>query len=142
MTEIALRFHHRNKKDCAGYKPVDDDRDRGPSVLVNRTFVSEYCRGMDPAKANPTLIVQGVSTPSTSTDARPPNVTGIALRFHHADDGKFAYFKPVDAARAPGPSVFVDQTLVSEYFRGLETERATVTLIVRSARTGRVGVGE
>ena len=142
MTEIALRFHHRNKKNCAYYKPVDDDRDRGPSVLVNQTFVSEYFRGMDPATTKPTLIVQGVSRPSTSMDARSPNATEIALRFHHTDNGKFAYFKPVDAARAPGPSVFVDQTLVSEYFRGLEPERARVTLIVRRARTGRTGLGE
>ena len=140
MTEIALRFHHRNKKNCVYYKPVGDDRDRGPSVLVNQTFVSEYFRGMDPATTKPTLIVQGVSRPSTSTAARPPNATEVALRFHHTDNGKFAYFKPVDAARAPGPSVFVDQTLVSEYFQGLEPGRARVTLIVR--RAGRAGLGE
>jgi hypothetical protein len=62
MTEIALRFHHRNEKNCACYKPVDDDRDPGPSVLVNRTFVSEYFRGLEPERARMTLIVRSAPT--------------------------------------------------------------------------------
>ncbi len=147
MTEIELRFDHRNKKNCAyyrpvDYRPVDDDPDRGPSLLVNQTFVSEYFRGMDPENAGPTLIVRDVSTRSTSTDARPPKMTKIELRFHHLDNGNFSYYKSVDDDRDRGPSLFVNQTLVSEYFRGMDPENTKATLIVGNASNGRTGVGE
>ena len=47
MTEIAFRFDHRDKKGCACYRPIDHgpvhgDPARGPSLLVNRAFVSEH----------------------------------------------------------------------------------------------------
>ena len=66
MTEIALRFDHRDKKNCAYYRPVDyrpvhDDPARGPSLLVNQTFVSEYFRGMDPKNTSGALILGNVS---------------------------------------------------------------------------------
>ena len=61
MTKIELRFHHRDKKNCAYYKPFGDDRAPGPSLFVDQTFVSEYFPGVDPQKARPTLILETVS---------------------------------------------------------------------------------
>ena len=61
MTTIELRYHHRNRKNCAYYKPAGGDRAPGPSRFVDQTFVSEYCRGVDPWKARPTLILEAVS---------------------------------------------------------------------------------
>ena len=45
-----MRFDHRDKKGCAYC-------DRGPSLLVNQTLVSEYFRGMDPENARAALIL-------------------------------------------------------------------------------------
>ena len=141
MTKIELRFHQRNKKNCAYFKPVGDDRDRGSSVRVNQTFVSEYFRGISPEKARPTLIVRSVETPWASPDARSPKMTKIELRYHHTDNGNFSYYKPVGDDRAPGPSLFVDQTFISAYFRGMDPQKARPTLILETVSGGRAGVG-
>ena len=66
MTEIALRFDHRDKKGCACYGPIDyspvhRDPARGQSLLVTRTLVSEYFRGMDPKNTRAALILGDVS---------------------------------------------------------------------------------
>ena len=65
MTEIALRFDHRDKKGRAysrpiDYSPVHRDSARGPSLLVTRTLVSEYFRGMDPKDTRAALILGNV----------------------------------------------------------------------------------
>ncbi len=62
MTKSELRFDHRDNKNCSCYRPVGEDRDRGPSLFINQTFVSGYFRGMAPENAKPTLIVGNVST--------------------------------------------------------------------------------
>ena len=59
MTKIELRHHHVDNHDYVYHRPVDDDDgERGPSPLVNRTLVSEYFRGTRPERARLTLIVE------------------------------------------------------------------------------------
>ena len=130
MTKIELRFDHRDEKNCSYFKPVDDHRARGPSLLVNRTAVSKYFDEMDPKNTRATLVVQDVSTPCTSRDARSPRMTRIELRFHHIDNSNFSYFKPVDDHRARGPSLLVNRTFVDDYFRNRDPKKARVTLVV------------
>ena len=69
-------------------------------------------------------------------------MTKIELRFHDLDNGNFSYCKPVDDGRDRGPSLFINQTFVSGYFRGMAPENAKPTLIVGNVSTGRAGVGE
>ena len=147
MTEIALRFDHRDKKNCAYYRPIDyspvhGDPARGPSLLVNRAFVSEYFRGVDPKRTRPMFIVRVVSSPSTSTHLRPPKMRKIGLRFHHLDNGGFSYYKSVGDHRDRGPSLLVNRTFVSEYFRGMDPKNTRAALILGNVSAGRAGVGE
>ena len=62
MTKIELRYHHTDNKSYHYYKPADDERGsslRGPSLLVNQTFVAEqFRRKIDPERARLTLIVE------------------------------------------------------------------------------------
>ena len=55
-TRVALRFDHDDGR-CTYYKPVDDNRRRGASVLVNQTFVGKYFRRIPPEHARLTLVV-------------------------------------------------------------------------------------
>ena len=112
---IELRLHHSNKRGCAYYKPVDAYHKMGRSVLVNQTFVSEYFGGRQPENAR--LLIFG----DNDHEARAPQ--RIALRYHHIDNGKYAYYKPVSAYYAPGPSVLVEHSLVSDYFGRIRPER-------------------
>lgn len=61
--KIELRYHHTDKHGYVYYKPADDERGsslRGPSLLVNQTFVAEQFREreIDPKRARLTLIVE------------------------------------------------------------------------------------
>lgn len=63
MTKIRLRYDHTDNKSVHYYKPADDERGsslRGPSLLVNKTFVDDQFRerGIDPKRARLTLIVE------------------------------------------------------------------------------------
>ena len=55
----------------------------------------------------------------------------IELRFDHTDNHGYVYYKPVDDTRR-GPSLLVNQTLVSGHFRGMKPENAKLTLIVEN----------
>ena len=58
----------------------------------------------------------------------------ITLRFRPPrDTHNAAYYKPSDEDDGPGPSLWVNQSFVNEYFRGLKPEHAKLTLLV-SAR--------
>ena len=63
MTKIELRYHHTDNQGYVYYKPADDERGssrRGPSLLVNQTFVDEQFLNLkiDPKRARLTLIVE------------------------------------------------------------------------------------
>ena len=133
MTMIELCFDHRDKKNCSYYRPVGCrpvDHDRGPSLLVNQTFVSGFFGRLDPKNAMLTFIVQNVSSPSASPDARPSGMKKLRLRFHYIDNGGFSYYKRVGDHRDRGPSLLVNQTLVADYFRGMDPEYTRATLVV------------
>ena len=128
MTPIEVRYHHTNNRSCHYYKPADDERgsfvpSRGASLLVNRTMVAEQFRGVDPERARLTLTVEA------------PEMTKIELRYHHTDNQGYVYYKPADDERgssATGPSLLVNRTLVAEQFRGVDPQRAKLTLTVEN----------
>lgn len=126
---IELAFHHFDSV-WSYSKPVGKADEPGPSVLVNRTFVRENFRGADPERAKLTLIVESVGV--GDVDERMDGTSArTALRFEH-DDGRFVYFKPVDDDRARGASLLVNQMFVAEQFRGVDPERAKLTLTVEN----------
>ena len=58
-------------------------------------------------------------------------MTKIELRYHHTNNRGHVYYKPVDDDDGGrGPTLLVNQTLVSEHFRGTRPEHARLTLIV------------
>ena len=70
-------------------------------------------------------------------------MTKIELRYHHTDNKSYVYYKPADderrSSRRAGPSLLINQTLVAEHFRGLDAERARLTLIVEQRVNSRPG---
>jgi len=93
MTETALRFDHRDKKDCACYRPIDyslvhGDPARGPSLLVNGAFVSEYldnggfsyCKSVgDHRDRGPSLLVNRTFVSEYFRGMDPKNTSGALI---------------------------------------------------------------
>ena len=66
-----------------------------------------------------------------------PAATSIELRYRPSRERKaapVAYYKPDDVDDGQGPSLFVNQTFVKKYFRGVEPQQARPILIVESSR--------
>ena len=62
-------------------------------------------------------------------------MTKIELRYDHTDNNGYHYYKPVDergSSRRTGPSLLVNRTLIAEQFRGVDPERAKLTLTVEN----------
>ena len=60
-------------------------------------------------------------------------MTKVELRYHHPNNQGHVYYKPVDDDDSKrGPTLLVNQTLVSEYFRGKRAEHARLTLIAEN----------
>ena len=61
-------------------------------------------------------------------------MTKIELRYHHTDNKGYVYYKPAGdergSSRLTGPSLLVNRTLIAEQFRGVDPERAKLTLTV------------
>lgn len=64
-------------------------------------------------------------------------MTKIELRYHHTDNKSYHYYKPADDERGSsvpsrGASLLVNQMFVAEQFRGVDPERAKLTLTVEN----------
>ena len=120
------------------YKPGGADDGPGPSLWVNPAFVEGYFRGVAPEQAKLTLVVKpdrhAVDHPAITAGG--PAATRINLRYRPSREKKaapVAYYKPDNVDDEQGPSLFVNQTFVKGYFRGVEPQRARPILIVEHA---------
>ena len=136
--QIKLRYSPSSDKRAAPlsrYKPGGADDGPGPSLWVNPAFVEGYFRGVTPEQARLTLVVEpnrhAVDHPAITGDG--PAATRIKLRHRPPREKKaapVAYYKPDNVDDEQGPSLFVNQTFVKGYFRGVEPQRARPVLIV------------
>ena len=122
------------------YKPGGADDGPGPSLWVNPAFVEGYFPGVTPEQARLTLVVKpnrhAVDRPAVTGDG--PAATRIELRYRPSREKKaapVAYYKPDNADDEQGPSLFVNQTFVKKYLRGVEPQRARPILIVEHSRS-------
>ena len=121
------------------YKPGGADDGPGPSLWVNPAFVEGYFGGVPPEHARLTLVVKpnrhAADHPATTGGG--PAATRIELRYRPSREKKaapVAYYKPDNVDDEQGPSLFVNQTFVKGYFRGVEPQRARPILIVEQPR--------
>ena len=139
--QIKLRYCDEREGPGSYYKPGNAGDGRGPSLWVNPAFVEGYFRGVTPKQARLTLVVKpdrhAVDHPAFTAGG--PAATRINLRYRPSREKKaapVAYYKPDNVDDEQGPSLFVNQTFVKGYFRGVEPQRARPVLIVEHFRPG------
>lgn len=134
MKKSKLLFDHVNRSGFAYFKPAGCLHRPGPSLFVNPTLVSRHFGGLEPERTSVALA----ETVSRSSDRTGPGMTAIKLLLDHVNKKGCAYYRPVEDEDDRGPSVLINRTLVSSYFRGSMPAKS-LTLLVETV-SGGVGV--